>query len=1188
MGESVPSSSCTWVANADRCAGNQSRDLQQTSPALRLPNELVGEIFQWTVRAWNRDYCQSIKSRHLTFKATTALSHICAAWRSFALNTLFIWTYIHMGWPLPAIYTFYERSKFLSLNLVWDDDTNFPTTTMRQRSEFFVARIPELASFRTMGSSNHTSEDLSMHPMNIVLRHPLPRTTSINIIFPFNTAGILDEGLFMSSASSLRSLSLYNIRGRLAPIAFSGIQILRLHYADKFFGGRDTIELYDIIDLLRRLPELEVLQFSGEQDSPSIVSRKELHRRGFEASHLHTLVMDGLTSAQLTSLFSIVKLPCLRSVKLATPTADEVRLGEPDYPASILRYFDDIPDTMRTILQRGRHLAVCVESGWGLEEMLFTLKPDDGVDAVSPPLLLLERGPEERIAHYEEDLTQNWFFGVNNTIGRLAHYFPLSQLLSFSCKFTDFGPRVGGGLGWEPLFRELQSLERLEMAGLHYLDYISSILSPKPDELVFCPALRTFKIIGKTIPPEPSVVDMFRLRKSRGHMVTELIFTPYDWDELLQLPIDSVNNYREMLSCFQEHVGIAKILVLHSSNSIFAWKSRHDLLEYYFPLAYRNFDFGQLFELDFGQVAEAGADRRPPFNLRCFPAGRKQDCIKAPANARIRLSSLESVGQMEDIVLSSSNAGSAHGSLSPESQSHALRQQQNCPALRLPNEIVGEIFEWTVRANQDFDTFYGTNNRVSFKHTMALSQITELRLLLSWAAALFGVLLLWGLGQFGRIYSRSNSAPLNLVWHNEYHHWHDSTMDQRGDLVLEKIPELASLRIMGVESSPGDNLYQTMVAVLRRPLPRTTFIHITFPFSKPGDSSDSLFMGSAPSLTSLSLFNINGSLASITFAGLRVLRLHFADRRPGRVETVELFDLIDLLRRLPYLEILQFARSSDAAAIVCNHELPLEGLEASHLHTLILDGLESSAISSLLSRMELPSLERIKLATCVIEPGRLRDEGFPHSTLLRYLQDNVPENVRKIQQQGRHLGLRVDSGSWYEEVSISLKPNDDPDASDTVFPPMVVFERGLDGPFNEDQQDVWLRGVDDTIGRLAHYFPVSQLLSFSFKFTDFKFRFTGGQGWEPLFRELRSLEKIELSCPNHLVNICSILSPKSDGSVFCPSLRTFQILGWKVPYRDLNIHAESPRSTDTHSQRDPVDIPNPAIPFQTPLFDSKI
>ncbi|KZT40298.1 hypothetical protein SISSUDRAFT_1031996 [Sistotremastrum suecicum HHB10207 ss-3] len=829
--------------------------------------------------------------------------------------------------------------------------------------------------------------------------------------------------------------------------------------------------------------------------------------------------------------------------------------------ASILQYFDDIPDAMRTILQRGCHLAVCVESGWGLEEMLFTLKPDD--DSVSPPLVLLERGPEDRIAHYEEDLTQNWFFGVNDTIGRLAHYFPLSQLLSFSCKFTDFGPRVGGGLGWEPLFRELRSLERLEMAGLHYLDYISTMLSPKPDGSVFCPALRIFKIIGKTIPLEPSVIDMFRLRKSCGHMVTELIFTPYDWDELLQLPIDSVDNYREMLSYFEEHVGVAKTLVLHSSNSIFAWKSRHDLLEY--EESTKNLIWGYLFELDFGRVAEAGADCRAPLSISAVfrLTGSRivfRESIKAPANARIRLSSLEFGGQMEDIVLSSSNAGSSHGSLSPQSQSHALRRQQNCPALRLPNEIVGEIFEWTVRANQDFDTFYGTNNRVSFKHTMALSQICVI-----WRAFALGtrsiwtyILVIWPLPVIDTFYSQSNSAPLNLVWHNEYHHWHDSTMDQRGDLVLERIPELASLRIMGVEASPGDNLYQTMVAVLRRPLPRTTFIHITFPFSKPGNFSDSLFMGSAPSLTSLSLFNILGPLASITFAGLRVLRLHYADRQPGSVETVELFDLIDLLCKLPYLEFLQFARSSDAAAIVCNHELPLEELEARHLHTLILDGLESSAISSVLSCVELPSLERIKLATCPIEPGRLLDEDFPHSTLLRYLQDNVPENVRKIQQQSRHLGLRVDSGSWYEEVSISIKPNDDPDASDLasdiVFPPMVVFERGLEVPFHDDQQDVWLRGVDDTIGRLARYFPVSQLLSFSFKFTDFKFRFTGGQGWEPLFRELISLEKIELSCPNHLVNICSILSPRSDGSVFCPSLRTFQILGWKVPHESSVIN----------------------------------
>ncbi|KAJ7498222.1 hypothetical protein B0H11DRAFT_834860 [Mycena galericulata] len=136
------------------------------SPLRRMPPEVLGEIFSWTLlsveEAWS---CDRFK------KSPWVLTHICSRWRSISLATPSLWSQViinyHQGFvpPLAAIETQIERAHTLTIHF-------FPTSNQDPG--------PQLEMFELLAKHSLRWEVLclgitrAMLPALTVLRHRVP------------------------------------------------------------------------------------------------------------------------------------------------------------------------------------------------------------------------------------------------------------------------------------------------------------------------------------------------------------------------------------------------------------------------------------------------------------------------------------------------------------------------------------------------------------------------------------------------------------------------------------------------------------------------------------------------------------------------------------------------------------------------------------------------------------------------------------------------------------------------------------------------------------------------------------------------------------------------------------------------------------------------------------------------------
>ncbi|KAJ6456407.1 hypothetical protein C8R45DRAFT_577828 [Mycena sanguinolenta] len=146
--ESVPSSAFD--------VSEQSRPGSPNAPVQKLPVELLGEIFSWTLGEWGpmTDGTSAMLLEPLT------ISHVCGHWRSVSLSMPMLWSTIWIDRPrvshIPMVKLWIERSRTcpLSIHLRQTDPKSclsFPTSTEHDLTdEIFAVLLPHLSRWQTV------------------------------------------------------------------------------------------------------------------------------------------------------------------------------------------------------------------------------------------------------------------------------------------------------------------------------------------------------------------------------------------------------------------------------------------------------------------------------------------------------------------------------------------------------------------------------------------------------------------------------------------------------------------------------------------------------------------------------------------------------------------------------------------------------------------------------------------------------------------------------------------------------------------------------------------------------------------------------------------------------------------------------------------------------------------------------
>ncbi|KAJ6594620.1 hypothetical protein B0H19DRAFT_66707 [Mycena capillaripes] len=158
--ESIPSS--------DLDISQYPESLPSNAPVQKLPVELLGEIFLWTLSDWG----PMTDERSALVLQPLIISHVCGHWRSVSLSIPMLWATIWIDRPraahLSMVQLWIQRSRTcpLSINLRQTDPKSclsFPTPTEHDiTDDIFLLLLPHLRRWQTIDFIFKTGTQLSL------------------------------------------------------------------------------------------------------------------------------------------------------------------------------------------------------------------------------------------------------------------------------------------------------------------------------------------------------------------------------------------------------------------------------------------------------------------------------------------------------------------------------------------------------------------------------------------------------------------------------------------------------------------------------------------------------------------------------------------------------------------------------------------------------------------------------------------------------------------------------------------------------------------------------------------------------------------------------------------------------------------------------------------------------------------
>ncbi|KAJ7785462.1 hypothetical protein B0H14DRAFT_309760 [Mycena olivaceomarginata] len=354
------------------------------APVQKLPVELLGEIFSWTLGDWGvmTDDPSTLLLEPLT------ISHVCGQWRSISLSMPMLWATIWIDRPrtshVPMVKLWLERSRTcpLSINLRQTDPKSclsFPTSTEHELTdEIFALLIPHLSRWQTVDLIFKTDTQQSLlsipGPEAVALEHVALHVDS------WDTAGAESLQSTLYARPSVRSVHLLS-----APACnqhhVPWAQLIHL----------DAIALECTPDtclaLLASCPALSSAKFtlSAQPDwAPAPFSHPEPHLT------LPSLLDLSLKASRidLAPLFSRLTLPALRTLALDYAYVPHTALD-----------CDSDPQALHALLTR----SACALDVFSLAETARThATPDRHIGFLQTPLLRSVKELELRVDMADE------------------------------------------------------------------------------------------------------------------------------------------------------------------------------------------------------------------------------------------------------------------------------------------------------------------------------------------------------------------------------------------------------------------------------------------------------------------------------------------------------------------------------------------------------------------------------------------------------------------------------------------------------------------------------------------------------------------------------------------------------------------------------------------------------------------
>ncbi|KAJ7252142.1 hypothetical protein B0H12DRAFT_626693 [Mycena haematopus] len=279
------------------------------APVQKLPVELLGEIFSWTLGEWGpmTDEPSALRLEPLT------ISHVCGHWRSVSLSMPMLWATIWIDRPrashIPMVKLWIERSRTcpLSINLRQTDPKSclsFPTTTEHDLTdEIFDILLPHLSRWQTADLFFKTDTQRSLVSISrdegVALEHVALHVDS------WDSAGADSIHSALYSRPSVRSVYLSPASNR------HHIGWEQLTHVEAEF----ECTLETCLSLLASSPALSSAKFtcSAQPDwAPASFTHPE---RYLTLPSLNELSIKA-SRIDLTPLFNRLTLPALRAVAL--------------------------------------------------------------------------------------------------------------------------------------------------------------------------------------------------------------------------------------------------------------------------------------------------------------------------------------------------------------------------------------------------------------------------------------------------------------------------------------------------------------------------------------------------------------------------------------------------------------------------------------------------------------------------------------------------------------------------------------------------------------------------------------------------------------------------------------------------------------------------------------------------------
>ncbi|KZS86805.1 hypothetical protein SISNIDRAFT_343434 [Sistotremastrum niveocremeum HHB9708] len=428
-----------------------------------------------------------------------------------------LWSSIDMDWPLPIIEMFSSRCQPISSDIVW----NNTGTSDTGKASFLIGNVSKMVSLKLMLPLHLMPEPEGLFRSHEILPLPLPDMTNLTLSFPRSDIGELDDNLFAGNAPRLVDLCLLNVSGSFSPQIFRGLLYLRIYYtACKSSHVTHKLPLCDVIDLLRASPELRIFQFSVSDWDCTITATTSVPH--FVAEKLQTVILDGWDRAAIKMFFTKVSSPSLTSLKIeAAPTMGEVEEIEEN---NMLCFLDDAPESVQSLLSRGRHLVV--HNPPGSETATFSLSTTGSLVTHTPSVVLRTSAPEEH------DWGE-WIKGLYRTIPQLNLYLDLSQLRTFAFNYNGESRVSLDAIShlscWREFLSQCVALEEIEIVGPDSWKPILRALGNIPilEENVPCPSLRVLRLVMPSVPEDPVLFEALWMRKKSGKRISQLIFMPY-------------------------------------------------------------------------------------------------------------------------------------------------------------------------------------------------------------------------------------------------------------------------------------------------------------------------------------------------------------------------------------------------------------------------------------------------------------------------------------------------------------------------------------------------------------------------------------------------------------------------------------------------------------------------------------